>query len=591
MPAAAEPATNGQFTVSLSAPSSTDTVISYTVTGTATPGVGNDYTALSGSVTITAGATSATIDVQVLDDAVAEATESVIVTLNSIISGDPDITINGATNSATVTITSDDNGPPVITTSGGALAYTENDPSTPVDSAVTVTDINDPTLASATVQITGGYVAGEDLLTFTPAAGITGSFDAATGTLTLTPTGPTTMADWQAALQSVAYRNTSDNPSTAPRTVTLIANDGTANSAPSTRTINVTAVNDAPAVTANNLAIGDGATVTLSAANLGATDPDNASSALSYMVSNVANGQFELTSAPGVAITTFTAAQLAAGQVVFVHPGNNAAPAYTVTVSDGSLASAPSTAAVTFTPGGGGTTVTAPPPGGGGGGTTVTSSGGPTSSTDRTKTDDGGDDSTPLDTPAPVSRSSGSEDSEAVAEPVAAAAPAAPVRVAAAKDTKLTVEKETLQVQSSAPTVTQSSQSFSATFAQVHRPPEIRVELGKISLPDQSDGDRLIKLDLDSIRMTSLALSVGAIWWATRAAGLITSLLSSLPAWRNFDPLPVLQRNEDEEVEEDVWARAEEDSEEAAEEEAVTQTFEDARPSEPPDEWRRSRGE
>jgi len=84
------------------------------------------------------------------------------------------------------------------------------------------------------------------------------------------------------------------------------------------------------------------------------------------------------------------------------------------------------------------------------------------------------------------------------------------------------------------------------------------VELGRISLPEP-DGDRLIKLDLDSIRMTSLALSVGAIWWATRATGLIASLLSSLPAWRNFDPLPVLGRNEEDDDQDDDWVQAYDD--------------------------------
>jgi len=465
----------------------------------------------------------------------------------------------GAVSSATLTITvTGTNDAPVVGTSAGALAYTENDPATPVDAVVTVTDVDDAVLVSATVQITGGYVGGEDLLGFIPSGGITGSFDASTGTLTLA--GPATLASWQTVLRSVTYENTSDNPSTAPRTVTLIANDGIVSSAPSTRTINVTAVNDAPTLTANNLTVSDGGIVTLSAANLGAADPDNAAGTLSYTVSGVANGRFELASAPGVAITTFTATQLAAGQVVFVHAGNNTAPAYFVTASDGSLSSAPSAVAVTFIPTVGSPSVIPPP--GGGGGTTVTPPSDPVTDTGNTN-DRGGDDATPLDVPAPVSRSAGAE--EPLVEPEAPA-PVAPVRVAAMKVEKPVAEAETTTVQSSEPTVTQSPQGLSAGFAEVRRPHEITVELGKISLPDP-DGDRLIKLDLNSIRMTSLALSVGAIWWATRATGLIASLLSSLPAWRNFDPLPVLQRNDDEEEEEDAWAQAHDA--EAAEEEAL----------------------
>jgi hypothetical protein len=46
-------------------------------------------------------------------------------------------------------------------------------------------------------------------------------------------------------------------------------------------------------------------------------------------------------------------------------------------------------------------------------------------------------------------------------------------------------------------------------------------------------------------QITAVSLSVGAVWWALRAGGLFTSLLTSLPAWRSFDVLPVLSRDED----------------------------------------------
>jgi len=443
------------------------------------------------------------------------------------------------------------------------LGYTENDPLSLVDPGVTVTDVDSATLASATVQIGSGYVAGEDLLAFTPAGAVTGSFDATTGTLTFTASGPTTMADWQSVLQSVSYRNTSENPSTAPRTVTLIANDGVINSAPSIRIINVTAVNDAPSVTANSLTINDGATATLTLADLAAADPDNAAPGLIYTVSGIANGYFALTSAPTTPITTFTQADVAAGLVMFVHAGNNLPPTYTIQANDGALSSAPSTVTVTFNPtsGGAGTT---PSTGGGGSGGTVVPPTEPPVGGGGTGTGGGSIDTSPLDVPASVSRGDGEE--PAVEE--AAPEPVAPVRVAAAKEVKPTVELEAMEVQSSEPTVTQNAQSFSAEFAQVRHPQEITVDLGKVAL-QEPDGDRLIKLDLDSIRMTSIALSVGAIWWATRATGLITSLLSSLPAWRNFDPLPVLGRNDDEDEDEWVQAHDAQVDEEMAEEERL----------------------
>ena len=55
------------FTVTQTLASSMATVLSYTVGGTAVSG--SDFTALSGTVTILAGATTATIHVPVLDDA------------------------------------------------------------------------------------------------------------------------------------------------------------------------------------------------------------------------------------------------------------------------------------------------------------------------------------------------------------------------------------------------------------------------------------------------------------------------------------------------------------------------------------------
>jgi hypothetical protein len=65
---------------------------------------------------------------------------------------------------------------------------------------------------------------------------------------------------------------------------------------------------------------------------------------------------------------------------------------------------------------------------------------------------------------------------------------------------------------------------------------------------DQEDRQR-IEVVLNSIRLSGFALSVGAVWWTARAVGLVASLLSSTPAWRHVDPLPVLGRDEDEKEE------------------------------------------
>ena len=115
---------------------------------------------------------------------------------------------------------------------------------------LTITDVDDTNIESATITISGGLVSAEDVLSFTDANGITGSYDANTGILTLT--GTATLADYELALEAVKYQNTNgDDPNTGSRTVTWVVNDGDTNSAGITSTITVAAVNDAP--TATNL--------------------------------------------------------------------------------------------------------------------------------------------------------------------------------------------------------------------------------------------------------------------------------------------------------------------------------------------------
>jgi hypothetical protein len=79
-PIASEPGTDtGTFTVTRSAASAAALTVPYSVGGTATPG--NDYIALSGTVTIPANAISTTITITPRDDLEVEATETVDVTL------------------------------------------------------------------------------------------------------------------------------------------------------------------------------------------------------------------------------------------------------------------------------------------------------------------------------------------------------------------------------------------------------------------------------------------------------------------------------------------------------------------------------
>ncbi|MEA2708401.1 MAG: hypothetical protein QOF78_1002 [Phycisphaerales bacterium] len=162
-----------------------------------------------------------------------------------IITDDRGNTGSGGARSDTDTISvnvTDINDPPVLTATAGALNYTENDAATIVDSAITVTDADNATMAGATISIVG-FVAGQDVLSFVNQNGISGTWNATSGVLTLS--GVASTANYQAALRSITYRNTSDDPA-ATRTIRFTVTDGQLTSAPATRDITVTPVNDAP---------------------------------------------------------------------------------------------------------------------------------------------------------------------------------------------------------------------------------------------------------------------------------------------------------------------------------------------------------
>ncbi|MFK8401434.1 DUF4347 domain-containing protein [Pseudomonas sp. BGr12] len=146
------------------------------------------------------------------------------------------------------------NDAPTVTSSGGSAAFVEGADvaSTPVvvDSGLTVSDNDSPLLYSASVKITGNLRPSEDVLGFTndPATmgDISGSYNAATGTMTFTSASGASAAQWQAALRSVTYSNSSDTPDTTTRSVSFSVSDGQLDSADATRSVTVTAANDSP---------------------------------------------------------------------------------------------------------------------------------------------------------------------------------------------------------------------------------------------------------------------------------------------------------------------------------------------------------
>jgi hypothetical protein len=167
------------------------------------------------------------------------------------------------------------NVPPVVDTSAGSTQYTEGGAGQTVDAALNVSDANDTHLEGATVAIGSGFRAGDELL-FVDQKGIGGSYDASTGVLTIT--GHATTSAYRDALRSVRFRTALDNPGTA-RVIVFSVDDGTALSALARKGIDITAVNDAPRLTASPdprfYTEGDGAQ--LIDPGLTLSDPDSAS--------------------------------------------------------------------------------------------------------------------------------------------------------------------------------------------------------------------------------------------------------------------------------------------------------------------------
>jgi hypothetical protein len=67
-------------------------------------------------------------------------------------------------------------------------------------------------------------------------------------------------------------------------------------------------------------------------------------------------------------------------------------------------------------------------------------------------------------------------------------------------------------------------------------------------LGDASSKSLTQKLVVGTTAVTVSALTVGYVAWALRIGYFLTSMLSSLPAWTYFDPIPILDSFEDEEA-------------------------------------------
>ena len=122
--------------------------------------------------------------------------------------------------------------PPVVTATGNEDLCPGPGNSQNIATSVSITDPDDTTTDAVYIQVSSGYVDGEDLLTLTSPGShpsITATFDAVQGELSLL--GPATFAEFEAAILDVEYSNSSIS---ASGTRQFSITPGTANYLPPT---------------------------------------------------------------------------------------------------------------------------------------------------------------------------------------------------------------------------------------------------------------------------------------------------------------------------------------------------------------------
>ncbi len=200
------------------------------------------------------------------------------------------------------------------------VGYTENEGDLTLFAAATFVSSDDSFVDIIEITLNNALPV-EALSVSSLPAGYISSYDSVTGVLTISSgTGDISDANWESALRSVQYNNSSDNPPGA-REITVIASDtvGPATSASTLAnyTIAITSSNDAPVITGDlAAAITEAGNYVITVADLEEADPDDGGVELTYTVTSQTNGTVKL---EGLDVLTFTAQDVIDGKVSFTH--------------------------------------------------------------------------------------------------------------------------------------------------------------------------------------------------------------------------------------------------------------------------------
>ncbi len=169
--------------------------------------------------------------------------------------------------------------PPVIGGTSSTATFTQGGAAVLAAPLLTLSAPDSAKLASATVAIASGALAGDTLSATTAGTAITASYDPNAGVLTLS--GSDTLANYQAVLDSVAFASSSQNPTSygadTSRSLRWQVSDGTLSSAVAQSTIGVVGVDQAPVLSGagNTATFTQGAAAAIAAPAIAVSDVDN----------------------------------------------------------------------------------------------------------------------------------------------------------------------------------------------------------------------------------------------------------------------------------------------------------------------------
>ncbi|MEJ3663839.1 LapA family giant adhesin, partial [Pseudomonas fragi] len=336
--------TEGQtahYTLNLTQPAQTEVTVTLSYKGVAQDG--SDFNGVY-TVKIPAGQSSATFDIKTIDDKLTEPTEKFEISISGTSGGNFENLAISTTNGKIETSIIDNDAPPVIdldaNNSSGATGndyrttFTEGGSGVSIaDTDIKITDPDSTQLTGATVVLTNTQPS--DTLDYSKVTGmnVTSVTDPVTGKITLTLTGTASLADYMQQIKNITFGNSSHDPSTTPRTITVTVTDGGNYSNVATTTVNVVAVNDAPVATGGAVTGTEDTSLKLTWANFGVSDVDSPQASLGVKITELpVAGKLQFLAADGTTWTnvtagqtftkTFTKAQIDGGQLRFTPNAN-----------------------------------------------------------------------------------------------------------------------------------------------------------------------------------------------------------------------------------------------------------------------------